>query len=68
MDIIDIPKDHALLQLWSQEIRVLWIVLSEARKSMDSETFLKHFNMTPEYADGLLRKLGDALELAKQHN
>ena len=67
MEIIEIPHEHALVELDSIEIRALWQALGRARDSMDNEAFTQNFNMSPNRASDLGQKLSEALRVAQDN-
>jgi hypothetical protein len=67
MEIIEIPEDHALVELSSREILVLWKALNQARDSADAKAFLNRFEMTTDGAWELARKLSESLHLARRN-
>ena len=66
MEIIEIPEEHALVQLNSIELRALWKAFSRARDSMDAKAFLYDFEMTAGQATELNHKLSEALDIARR--
>jgi hypothetical protein len=65
MDLIEIPQEHALVQLSSIEILALWRAISRARDSMTDEQFIDSFDTTRNHATELCRKLSEALDWAR---
>jgi hypothetical protein len=65
MDLIEIPQEHALVQLSSIEILALWRAISRARDNMTPEAFMDSFDMHPKHAADLCRKLSEALDWAR---
>lgn len=67
MEIIQIPEEHALLELSSIEIRAVWNVWRSALETMDEEQFAWKFNMTKDHAWDIDHKLSEALHLAQDN-
>jgi hypothetical protein len=67
MEIIEIPEEHALLDLSTVEIRALWKAFTLVADGMDRRTVIDTFEITPEYARALSDKLIDALEFAQRN-
>jgi hypothetical protein len=67
MEIIQIPEEHALIELSSIEIRALWQVWGSVVETMDEEQFAWRFNMTKDHAWDINRKLSEALRLAQEN-
>jgi hypothetical protein len=67
MHIIEIPEEHALVELSATEIRALWKALDRIRDQMDAKEFLYDFEMTNDMAGQLTHKLADALDIARRN-
>jgi hypothetical protein len=67
MEIIQIPEEHALVELSSIEIRALLKAWRRALDDMDEESVRGKFDMTRDGAWDLDRRLSEALDVA-QHN
>jgi hypothetical protein len=67
MHIIEIPEEHALVELSATEIRALWKGLDRIRDQMDAKEFLYDFEMTSEMANELAHRLSDALDFAQRN-
>jgi hypothetical protein len=50
MEIIQIPEEHALVELSSIEIRALWKAWRRVLDDMDEESFRGKFDMTKDGA------------------
>jgi hypothetical protein len=68
MEIIQIPEEHALVELSSIEIRALWKAWRRALEDMDEESFRGKFDMTKDGGWRLDRRLSDALEVARRNS
>jgi len=67
MEIIKVPEEHVLIELSSTEILALWKAFARATDAMEKHTILQTFEMTPDHASNLRRKLADALDIARRN-
>jgi hypothetical protein len=68
MEIIQIPEEHALIELSSIEIRALWKAWRRALDDMDEESFRGKFDMTKDGVWNLDRRLSQALDVAQRNS
>jgi hypothetical protein len=68
MEIIQIPEEHALVELSSIEIRALWKAWRRTLDDMDEESFRGKFEMTKDGAWRLDRRLSEALDVAQRNS
>ena len=68
MEIIQIPEEHALIELSSIEIRALWKAWRRALEDMDEDSFRWKFDMTKDGAWALDHRLSQALDVAQRNS
>ena len=68
MEIIQIPEEHAFVELSSIEIRAVWKAWRRALDDMDEESFQGKFDMTKDGAWHLDRRLSEALDVAQRNS
>jgi hypothetical protein len=68
MEILQIPEEHALVELSTIEIRALWKAWRRVLEDMDEESFRWKFDMTKDRAWALDRRLSEALDVAQSNS
>ena len=68
MEIIQIPEEHALIELSTIEIRALWKAWRRTLGETDEESFRGNFDMTKDGAWRLDHRLSEALDVAQRNS